>query len=97
MKKGRLILQPDTLICEMKKQQLTIPLREIEKAEMGTFSRIVKPIPLHYIRLHYSANGETRTLCFTPYTRAVATVWATNELVNHWLERLAQARGNATG
>jgi hypothetical protein len=88
--KGRLDLNPDTLVCEVSNLSCEIPVRSIRRVELGQYSRWAKPIKLKYLALTYASHGREKTVLLTPTHSWATPVWKTNAVVERWAEWLRE-------
>ncbi len=89
--KGSLTLNPEALVCEVSSLVCEIPLRSIQRVEVGHYSRWAKPIKLKYIALTYTSHGQEKTVLLTPTHSWATPVWKTSALVESWAGWLREA------
>jgi hypothetical protein len=90
--KGILELGDDQILITCGKIKLVIARSDIRGLSLGTFSRIAKPIPLHYIRLDYEEDPYIRSVYVVPWIPGrspwLIPVWTTNKNTGDFLDLL---------
>ena len=89
--KGSLTLNPEALICEVSNLTCEIPLRSIQRVEVGHYSRWSKPIRLKYIALDYESHGKGRAVLLTPTQSWAMPTWKTSAMVESWAAWIREA------
>ncbi len=89
--KGSLTLNTEALVCEVSNLACDIPLRSIQRIEVGHYSRWAKPIKLKYIALTYTSHRQEKTVLLTPTESWTTAVPKTSALVESWAAWLREA------
>ena len=72
-------------------ESIVIPLKSIRDVEVGHYSTTVILMGLDYVRVTYESDGNTRQVCFTPFTPSASwllSIPAANLHVVEWSEAI---------